>query len=252
MDDYEYTLRTNSLYKCPLCGMEVGNVQSHIAEARKKLQEGASPLTTGVACKCRGENPDCYRCDGLGFFDPHESKQSTDIENSSTPAPNPSSQKPIHTKIFSNLTQRTKRTKNRPQVIECFVCGKFFHTKQEIEKHWRSVHGFSDIPKIPHKTNPLKPLIEPPPRIKKRVTPPPPNLSGGDFTVIKGSTPKKPTPKNKQINQNPHRKEPTNSEVWQNESKRDATRLYAYNFRENGKFGSHSSHDNYDDESDAE
>lgn len=172
-------------------------------------------------CSCGGNNPNCYKCGGWGYIDRIGQGRASD-----GPAGTPSSSR--------SRRKSPKPARVSPTLVRCPHCGM---TVRRIDKHLKKVHGAqasevtpqAGLVKCPH-----CPSFVREDRLNRHfqrvhqgpVFPAPSHFVGSRATESSSG----------------HKADAAQPSL-------DATRDYAHSFRDHGQFGSHPSHDDFDDES---
>ncbi|MCY6413838.1 hypothetical protein QTA56_17160 [Acinetobacter sp. VNH17] len=166
-------------------------------------------------CSCAGENENCFKCYGTG----------TVVEEISPSA----KYKVLSSKVVTNEVVKEKVVKNK--MSYCSFCKEQF-LEEEIKEHIRTSHGLNNKKKEKFEIQVLK--------CSKKT----PNLA--QLVGISRRKKKKKT-SNKLKNKAKMNSSQVNSSYESGRDMFDATKDYAHNFREHGRYGSHPIHDDYDE-----
>ena len=198
-------------------------------------------------CSCGGQNEKCFRCGGWGFIDSISAGRSTDGDTGpSTMAP---WQAPKVTNRNDQQGQQEEMVGPLPRRRACPQCGRKY---VGLEDHIRAVHS-SKLQ--PHQ---LRPLYLPPPydpealvqcALCQKLLPQKRMSQHLAAAHPKLGIPALPQEKSRVVPSQTGRSNSEINELTGSERRLDATRDYYEAYRENGRFGSHPSHDGYDDES---
>lgn len=172
-------------------------------------------------CSCGGSNPSCYKCGGWGYIDKISQGRA-----SPGPAGTPGSSR--------GRRRAPKNSAVKPTLVKCPQCGAMVG---RLAKHLKKVHSFKEggtpqhagLVKCPNCSSHVKQS-----RLKSHIQ----RVHGTRVPVCSSA-----------------RSRAGSSELttgYQADAEQrsfDATRDYARSFRDHGQFGSHPSHDGFDDES---
>lgn len=200
-------------------------------------------------CTCGGNNPNCFRCGGKGRFQPRSSKGHSEAYKMaqmlvSKPV-KPERVYPVVTKsvkVTKTAPVKPERVKKSVPQIECPICCIFIpKIHLSFFNHLKSHNATEKVRHIKLISLTFKAISEAPRLIPKNNKPtyrnanPTPTYSSSSF--FKANSTAEPS-KNRMIKD-------------ESKTKRLDTTYGQHVFREGGKFGSHPSHDNFDDESGA-
>ena len=212
---------------------------------KKGLARGTPTRFLKIQCSCSGNNPNCFKCGGWGYIDSIGEGRA-----SAGPAGAPSSSREGGGFVAIPRSQQKAR-----RLRACPVCGVLV---RKLEKHARTVHGLSAAQRAPVRAvRMFEPVTAQP--SKKEVR----KVRGVVVTVLKRPSAKtlKLKKSRRLTKRRPFGLKPVAGGAPQQESpeghhqndkeirRQDATREYAQNYRDHGQFGSHPSHDGFDDES---
>lgn len=201
----------------------------------RKADEGDSVDDTFRSCSCAGLNENCYKCGGTGISGTMPGK----------PGPPLSTEKMLIgdqiTGIFSIPGQR--ENKDRIDSIHCSVCNLNFN-RMYWRKHLRTAHG-SRQESLRLKASTKSVSLSTCPFCGQRI------LTGRLMKHLKKvRRSRRPSllPVDHQISGNT---EASFASLKNEQQERllDSTKNYGFPCRENGRYGSHPSHDGFDDES---
>lgn len=204
-------------------------------------------LTT--PCSCSGNNENCFRCGGWGYIDVIGKGRSS-TGQAGTASPQTIAQSTNRRR--AKAEKASASPKKQRLLLLCPICGA---SVRRLAKHTTKVHGFIGPPKPPPPPQP-KPQFVDCQKCKCQLRE---NKLARHMNIVHGAAKlARGAPKEHRQNaalpltpKSPHRREKlgTVSTVVNPDKQLDATRRYAHPYREQGKFGSHPSHDSFDDES---
>jgi transposase-like protein len=256
---------------CPHCGINVIHLAKHIRKVHKEHTKIENADNTVISYSCTDSNENCFRCVDIGFYKP----KSFTKENASVPLSKP---------INSSKRLVTNKKLQAASTHLCEVCQKVFETNYLLSLHRKQEHTYSITIQNPVTNRLSKKKITTNIRdmVKTAKNPKSYEKASGNQRFFCPICKKKFKDKNGTLmhikaihalesesliispNQKRHpaklssspqasKQLPTYHQISdlvkpQRESKFDGSRDYYNNYRENGKFGSHASHDAYGDE----
>ena len=229
-------------------------------------------MIQGNPCSCGGENPNCFKCDGTGFYtantnNPAHYDQPFRAAGPHEPTPlAPSVPSGSRVKRGRNSLQRTMASRAKT----CIVCGEVLKGYAARDAHMHSVHPLPvrkpKMPSVvaghlPAAVTPHRPVATAPRgtsptkthqcsickkwfRGQVGLTTHSDHLHGGLPKVAKQAVPVREQP-----NSSPTGRKSLATIKYSRQPNLDATKDYYGAYREDNRYGSHPSHDDFGDES---